>query len=184
MSVRDLDIAAAEEDTDEARILCARCYSLSHYGCALCRSCFTVSSNLGFRLSMHSVVLHRATVVEVMTILPERGPPCMACHRSGTPDTGLYWLRQTKKIFHQFHHGGVHVRCRRIKSQRAEAALPQFDLGRKVGRKIGLQKLRRAVVLVVVDAADFDGSLPRAALEGLFANIEGYQVRRGACSSC
>ncbi|CAL5226853.1 g9719 [Coccomyxa viridis] len=95
VSVRDLDIAAAEEDTDEARILCARCYSLSHYG--------------------------------------------------------------------------------RIKSQRAEAALPQFDLGRKVGRKIGLQKLRRAVVLVVVDAADFDGSLPRAALEGLFANIEGYQ---------
>ena len=32
MTVRDLDIAAAEEDTDEARILCARCYSLSHYG--------------------------------------------------------------------------------------------------------------------------------------------------------
>ena len=67
--------------------------------------------------------------------------------------------------------------CRKIKSQRAEKSLPQFDLGRKVGRKIGLQKMRRAVVLVVVDAADFDGSLPRAALEGLFANIEGYQVR-------
>lgn len=33
------------------------------------------------------------------------------------------------------------------------------------------------MVLVVVDAADFDGSLPRAALEGLFSNIEGYQVR-------
>ena len=65
---------------------------------------------------------------------------------------------------------------RRIKSQRAEAALPQFDLGKKVGRKIGLQRQRRAVVLVVVDAADFDGSLPRAALEGLFSNIEGYQV--------
>ena len=45
-----------------------------------------------------------------------------------------------------------------------------------MGRKIGLQKMRRAVVLVVVDAADFDGSLPRAALEGLFSNIEGYQV--------
>ena len=72
----------------------------------------------------------------------------------------------------------MHGRCRRIKSERAEASLPQFDLGRKVGRKIGLQKMRRAVVLVVVDAADFDGSLPTAALEGLFANIEGYQVRR------
>ena len=45
-----------------------------------------------------------------------------------------------------------------------------------MGRKIGLQRQRRAVVLVVVDAADFDGSLPRAALEGLFSNIEGYQV--------
>lgn len=32
MTVRDLDIAAAEEESDEARILCARCYSLSHYG--------------------------------------------------------------------------------------------------------------------------------------------------------
>ena len=32
MSVRDLNIAAAEEETDEARVLCARCYSLSHYG--------------------------------------------------------------------------------------------------------------------------------------------------------
>jgi hypothetical protein len=30
----------------------------------------------------------------------------------------------------------------------------------KVGRKIFLQKDRRAVVLMVVDASDFDGSLP------------------------
>ena len=34
ISVRDLDIAAAEEESDEARVLCARCYSLSHYGWA------------------------------------------------------------------------------------------------------------------------------------------------------
>ena len=34
----------------------------------------------------------------------------------------------------------------------------------QVGRKIALQRDRRAVVLVVVDVADFDGSLPRAAL--------------------
>ena len=46
----------------------------------------------------------------------------------------------------------------------AEAELPVFDLGKKVGRKIFLQKDRRAVVLVVVDAADFDGSLPREAI--------------------
>ena len=76
---------------------------------------------------------------------------------------------------------GVLIRCcdacRQIKSARAEAALPEFDLGRRVGRKIGLQRARRAVVLCVVDAADFDGSLPRAALQGLFSAIEGYQAR-------
>ena len=47
----------------------------------------------------------------------------------------------------------------------------------QVGRKIALQRGRRAVVLCVVDAADFDGSLPRAALAGLFSTIEDYQVR-------
>jgi hypothetical protein len=65
---------------------------------------------------------------------------------------------------------------RQVKSQKAEAELPEFDLGKKVGRKIGLQRHRRAVVLCVVDAADFDGSLPRVALQGLFSNIEGYQA--------
>ena len=63
-----------------------------------------------------------------------------------------------------------------MKSQKAEAELPEFDLGKKVGRKIGLQRFRSAVVLCVVDSADFDGSLPRVALQGLFANIAGYQV--------
>ncbi|EIE24775.1 hypothetical protein COCSUDRAFT_10321, partial [Coccomyxa subellipsoidea C-169] len=66
-----------------------------------------------------------------------------------------------------------------VKSARAEADLPQFDLGQKVGRKIGLTRHRRAVVLCVVDAADFDGSLPRTALQALFSNIEGYQVILG-----
>lgn len=50
--------------------------------------------------------------------------------------------------------------CRVIKSQKAEAMLPEFDIGRKVGAKIRLQRFRRAVVLCVVDVADFDGSLP------------------------
>lgn len=67
---------------------------------------------------------------------------------------------------------------RQVKSAKAEAELPEFDLGKKVGRKIGLQRQRRAVVLCVVDAADFDGSLPRSALQGLFSNIEGYQVQQ------
>jgi hypothetical protein len=34
----------------------------------------------------------------------------------------------------------------------------------QVGRKISLQKDRKAMVLCVVDVADFDGSLPRTAL--------------------
>ncbi|CAL8464068.1 g3603 [Coccomyxa elongata] len=98
-ALQRLNIAPERDDGDEAHILCARCYSLSHYG--------------------------------------------------------------------------------QVKNARAEADLPQFDLGQKVGRKIGLQRSRRAVVLCVVDAADFDGSLPRTALQALFSNIEGYQVRDG-----
>lgn len=57
-------------------------------------------------------------------------------------------------------------------SQQGESALPSFDLNRKVGRKIKLQKYRRAVVLCVVDMADFDGSLPRAALQELLPSLE------------
>jgi len=56
---------------------------------------------------------------------------------------------------------------RKVKSQKAEALLPAFDLGKKVGRKMALQKFRRPVVLCVVDMADFDGSLPRHALLSL-----------------
>ncbi|GFR47130.1 hypothetical protein Agub_g8817, partial [Astrephomene gubernaculifera] len=56
----------------------------------------------------------------------------------------------------------------KIKVQALESALPEFDLGKKVGRKIHLQKDRRAVVLCVVDVWDFDGSLPRLAIKSLF----------------
>ena len=56
-------------------------------------------------------------------------------------------------------------------SQVGEAALPTFDLNRKVGTKIKLQKYRRAVVLCVVDIADFDGSLPRQALQQLLPGL-------------
>jgi hypothetical protein len=52
----------------------------------------------------------------------------------------------------------------KVKSEAAEGLLPEFDLGKKVGRKIALQKDRQALVLCVVDVWDFDGSLPRAAL--------------------
>lgn len=55
----------------------------------------------------------------------------------------------------------------KIKSPEAEGQLPSFDLAKKVGRKIALQRDRRAVVLCVVDVWDFDGSLPRLALKAL-----------------
>lgn len=55
----------------------------------------------------------------------------------------------------------------KIKVSSAESALPDFDLGKKVGRKIFLQKDRRSVVLCVVDVWDFDGSLPRSAIKSL-----------------
>jgi len=52
----------------------------------------------------------------------------------------------------------------KVKSAEAESDLPEFDIARMVGRRIALQKFRRSVVLVVVDLADFDGSLPRTAV--------------------
>ena len=55
-----------------------------------------------------------------------------------------------------------------MKHKEAEHILPEFNLGRVVGRRIASQRGRRAVVLCVVDAADFDGSLPRAAMRGIF----------------
>ncbi|KAK9844801.1 hypothetical protein WJX74_007024 [Apatococcus lobatus] len=60
-----------------------------------------------------------------------------------------------------------------VKDPAAENKLPSFDLGRKAGQKIRLQVHRRAIILCVVDVADFDGSLPRAALSGLLDTI-GY----------
>ncbi|CAG9467096.1 unnamed protein product [Pedinophyceae sp. YPF-701] len=54
----------------------------------------------------------------------------------------------------------------RVKSQEAEEALPGFSLRRAVAKRIrnAVMKDRTAVLACVVDVADFDGSLPRAAL--------------------
>ena len=51
----------------------------------------------------------------------------------------------------------------RVVSSEAEQQLPEFDLAATVGAKIARRTARRAVVAVVVDIADFDGSLPRCA---------------------
>jgi ribosome biogenesis GTPase A len=63
-------------------------------------------------------------------------------------------------------------------SAAAEAAMPGFDLGASVGRRLALQKFRRAVVLAVVDLADFDGSLPRAALRALAPRVSAGRLPR------
>eukprot|EP00892_Ulva_mutabilis_P011265 jgi/Ulvmu1/8510/UM044_0044.1 len=55
----------------------------------------------------------------------------------------------------------------RVASAAAERELPPFDLGATVGAKIARRVARRAVLLVVVDIADLDGSLPRQALFSL-----------------
>jgi hypothetical protein len=59
------------------------------------------------------------------------------------------------------------VRCHklthegRVASDRAEQAAPQFDLAALLAPKLQRLRGRRACLLVVVDVADFDGSLPR-----------------------
>jgi hypothetical protein len=49
----------------------------------------------------------------------------------------------------------------RVQSLSAEMELPPFSLTATVGTKIQRRTARRAVLLVVVDVADLDGSLPR-----------------------
>jgi hypothetical protein len=59
--------------------------------------------------------------------------------------------------------------CRKIKDQQLENLLPDFDFERVIGGR--LRKVQpgksRPVVVIVVDAADFDGSFPRRAAEVL-----------------
>lgn len=69
------------------------------------------------------------------------------------------------------HPDGLYGNCRTPKRKEVEQDLPAFDLARKVGRKIAFQKTRAAVILCVVDVADFDGSLPRQAIQALVPQI-------------
>ncbi|KAM5582362.1 GTP-binding protein BRASSINAZOLE INSENSITIVE PALE GREEN 2, chloroplastic [Rosa sericea] len=49
----------------------------------------------------------------------------------------------------------------RVKDTAVENLLPDFDFYHTVGRKLALASGTRSVVLMVVDAADFDGSFPK-----------------------
>lgn len=78
--------------------------------------------------------------------------------RKQTPADPLVKMMQvTCARCHKLTHEG------RVNSLTAEMELPPFDLAATVGTKIARRTSRRAVVLVVIDIADFDGSLPRCA---------------------
>lgn len=49
----------------------------------------------------------------------------------------------------------------KVKDPSVENLLPEFDFDHTVGRRLGLVSGARSVVLMVVDASDFDGSFPR-----------------------
>lgn len=96
---------------------------------------------------------------------------------TGTPDSSKGFQRQltpeAKVAIKAEEAAGIPILCTRcyslthyggVKSAAAETQMPAFDLGRKVGNKIAKTPHRRAVLLCVVDVADFDGSLPRSAL--------------------
>ena len=125
-SVAGLRIAE-EADDGTARVLCARCYSLTHYGWVPGAAPVAAISS-----STAAASPHGASMGHCYT------------HMAGR---------------------------RQIKSAMAEAALPDFDLAKRVGRKLALQRFRRSVVLCVIDAADFDGSLPRKALRALLPAV-------------
>lgn len=60
----------------------------------------------------------------------------------------------------------------RVKEPTVENLLPDFDFDHTVGRKLASAKGTRTVVLMVVDAADFDGSFPRRVAKLLSATID------------
>jgi len=71
-----------------------------------------------------------------------------------------------------------------VKSEAAEARMPDFDFERKVGAKIQLQKFRRSVVLCVVDVAGalFNGAV--AACVVLCCAFCGHQLGSTYLAGC
>lgn len=59
-----------------------------------------------------------------------------------------------------------------MKDPSAESNLPKFDFDSVIASKIASLAGRRSVVLLIVDAADFDGSFPRKVALFLSASVE------------
>lgn len=60
----------------------------------------------------------------------------------------------------------------KVKDASVENLLPDFDFDHTIGRKLASASGSRAVVLMVVDAADFDGSFPKKVAKLVSATIE------------
>lgn len=60
----------------------------------------------------------------------------------------------------------------RVKDSSVENLLPDFDFDHTIGRKLVSASGSRSVVLMVVDAVDFDGSFPRKVARLVSATIE------------
>ncbi|KAL5999598.1 hypothetical protein ACLOJK_037883 [Asimina triloba] len=60
----------------------------------------------------------------------------------------------------------------RVKDAAVENLLPDFDFNHTIGRKLASASGTRSVVLMIVDAADFDGSFPRKVARLLSTTID------------
>lgn len=60
----------------------------------------------------------------------------------------------------------------KVKHPTVENLLPEFDFDHTVGRKLSSSSGARSVVLMVVDASDFDGSFPRRVAKMVSAAID------------
>ncbi|KAM1354392.1 GTP-binding protein BRASSINAZOLE INSENSITIVE PALE GREEN 2, chloroplastic-like [Malus sylvestris] len=64
----------------------------------------------------------------------------------------------------------------KVKDPTVENLLPDFDFDHTVGRKLALTSGTRSVVLMVVDAADFDGSFPKKVAKLVSDTIEEHST--------
>lgn len=89
-------------------------------------------------------------------------------------DAGLPEFRPKKPVVcvrcHSLRHYG------KVKDPTVENLLPDFDFDHTIGRKLASAKGTRSVVLMVVDASDFDGSFPKKVAKLVSATIDEYSM--------
>lgn len=89
-------------------------------------------------------------------------------------DAGLPEFRPKKLVVcvrcHSLRHYG------KVKDPTVENLLPDFDFDHTIGRKLASAKGTRSVVLMVVDASDFDSSFPKKVAKLVSATIDEYST--------